>query len=168
MNDRDLDRDLEEIAKQTKELERQLAETKAIQQQIKEKHFSEILRKLGSDASKAAEELEGENSVSLLLLAADELAGEESLLGFHSAPLKARLEMELDHPRQSKTGQKTLFRGGPQLQRTSRLHLDKPAGGRSKSRRKSAKVPVGLPFKESFSSLRSVTKSSREKLSSTQ
>lgn len=113
MNDRDLDRDLEEIAKQTKELERQLAETKAIQEQIKEKHFSGILRKLGSDASKAAVELEGENGVSLLLQAADELAGEESLLGFHSAPFRARLEMELDLLVRAKQGKRPYFEGDP-------------------------------------------------------
>ncbi len=83
---------------------------------IKGKHFSEILRKPGSEASKAAEELDGENGVSLLLQTADELAGEEFQPGFHSDALKARLEMELDllaRAKQRQGGPRPYFEGDP-------------------------------------------------------
>ena len=85
---------------------------------IKGKHFSEILRKPGSEASKPAEELEGENGVSLLLQTADELAGDESQPGFHFDALKARLEVELDllaRAKQRQGGQRPYFEGDPNL-----------------------------------------------------
>ncbi len=137
---------------------------------IKGKHFSEILRKLGSEASKAAEELDGENGVSLLLQTADELAGEEFQPGFHSDALKARLEMELDllaRAKQRQGGQMRYFKGAPtykellaciwkslQEEETDLAEIGESSGH--------------SPFKESFSSLWSVTKNSREKSLSTQ